>query len=189
LARAGARIGKIYCFEPSAFLHAHIEAAGDGRVVLVKKGISDTVGPMTLYANHGGSAMASLVQRNLDHADIPFAPVETVDVTTVDQVIEEFGIDIVHFAKFDIEGLEYKALRGAERALAEGRIRALAFEFGGTDIDSRTYFRDFWQLLTQHRYAIAIINPLGPPRRLTRYHERFEVFRTTNFVAWTDKWT
>jgi FkbM family methyltransferase len=187
LAQAGARVGKIYCFEPSVFLHEHIAAVHDDRVVLIKKGISDAVGPMTLYGNHGGSALASLVRRDLDHADIAFAPVETVDVTTVDQVIAEFGIDIVHFAKFDIEGLEYKALLGAERALSEGRIRALAFEFGGTDIDSRIFFRDFWHLLNRHRYAIAIINPLGPPRRIARYSERLEVFRTTNFVAWTDK--
>ncbi len=187
LSRAGPRIGKVYCFEPSAFHDAALRSLADDRVVVVKQGIADAAGRMTLYAERDGSALASLVRRDLAHAKITFGPVEAVDVTTIDQAIETYGIDVVHFAKLDIEGLEYKALLGAERSLEKGRIRALAFEFGGTDIDSRTYFRDFWQLLTRHGYRIARINPIGAPRLLKRYSERHEVFTTTNFVAWTEK--
>jgi FkbM family methyltransferase len=186
LARAGGRVGRVYCFEPAAAHHAALEAIGDPRVTLIKKAIADTAGPMTLYADRNGSGLASLVQRDLRHANIAFAPVATVDVTTVDGVIDELGIDVVHFAKFDIEGLEYRALCGAERALDRGKIRALAFEFGGTDIDSRTYFRDFWRYLTPRGYKLALVNPLGAPRLLKRYSERQEVFQTSNFVAWKD---
>ena len=187
LSRAGSRIGKVYCFEPSAVHQQELRSIGDDRVVVVAQGIADSAGRRTLYAERTGSPMASLVQRDLAHAKLTFGPVETVDVTTIDRAIETFGIEVVHFAKLDIEGLEYMALRGAEQALEKGRVRALSFEFGGTDIDSRTYFRDFWQLLTRHGYRIARINPIGAPRLIKRYGERNEVFTTTNFFAWTEK--
>ena len=112
---------------------------------------------------------------------------ETVEVTTVDQVMDEHGIATVDYAKFDVEGYEYKALLGARYALETKRLRAFAFEFGGTDIDTRTYFRDFWFLLTGYGYKIGIINPLGRPRPIEKYGERLEVFRTTNFIAWIDR--
>jgi FkbM family methyltransferase len=187
LARAGSRVARVYCFEPSMVNHADLLATGDGRMTLVNRAIAESPGQMTLFADRAGSGAASLLHRNLDHRGVAFAPVETVAATTIDVMIGELGIGVVHFAKFDIEGLEYRALLGAEHALKAGRIRALAFEFGGTDIDSRNYFRDFWYLLSGHGYRIALINPLGPPRLIERYGEELEIFRTTNFIAWTDK--
>ena len=41
-------------------------------------------------------------------------------------------------------------------ALSTGAIRALSFEFGSGNINSRTFFRDFWELLTGYRYGIYI---------------------------------
>jgi hypothetical protein len=55
--------------------------------------------------------------------------------------------------KMDIEGHELFALRGAKRALARGVIRPLSFEFGTGNINSRTFFRDYWDLLTSVAWA------------------------------------
>jgi hypothetical protein len=47
--------------------------------------------------------------------------------------------------KMDIEGHELTALKGFGAALDVARV--LQFEFGGCNIDSRTYFQDFWYFL------------------------------------------
>jgi hypothetical protein len=65
--------------------------------------------------------------------------------------------------------------------LAEDAIDHVQFEFGGCNIDSRTYFRDLWDLLSP-RFDLAriVANGVAP---VPRYEERYEIFVTTNFVA------
>ena len=56
---------------------------------------------------------------------------QTVDVKaqTMDAFSAEHGIERIHFAKVDVEGVELLVLRGAKKALAEHRIDVLQLEF------------------------------------------------------------
>jgi hypothetical protein len=60
----------------------------------------------------------------------------------------------------------------------------LTFEFGGCNIDSRTYFQDFWYLLQDYglRYFYRI-TPMGLLVYLPQYDEIDEQFRTTNYLV------
>ena len=187
LATAGGRVRAIYAFEPSAHNFAAIEDIVDERVRLVPLAVGETAGPQTLHYDREGSGLASLHKRRLDHFGIEFSGRETVEVTTIDAFVAENGLQTIDFAKFDIEGHELAALRGAARTLEQGRIKALAFEFGGCNIDSRTYFQDFWYALGALGYQIYVINPLFGVTRLKAYDERHEVFLTTNFIAALDR--
>jgi FkbM family methyltransferase len=181
---AGPKIGRLYCVEPSKHNFPVLEAIGDPRVELLKAALSDKPGEQTLYFDREGSGIASLAHRRLDFHGVSIEGRETVAVTTLDAVLEERKIDRVDFAKFDIEGYEYNAFLGGEKAFARGTIRACAFEFGGCNIDTRTYLRDFWFFLTERNYQIATINPLGSPHPIARYHEGLENFLSTNYIAW-----
>ena len=60
------------------------------------------------------------------------------------------------------------------------------FEFGSANVNSRTFFRDFWDLLTGYGYRVERIIPGGgtPPSAATP--RDLEYFRgATNYVAWT----
>jgi hypothetical protein len=60
----------------------------------------------------------------------------------------------------------------------------MSFEFGGGNINSRTYFRDYWDLLTRHGYEIYRILPGGRRLQIVRYDEDMEYFRgVSNYVA------
>jgi FkbM family methyltransferase len=181
---ASPKIGQILMFEPSRHNFAALESIGDPRTVLMKTALSDKSGEETLYFDREGSGIASLAHRRLDFHGTSMDGRETVAVTTLDAVLEEHRIDRIDFAKFDIEGYEYNAFLGGEKAFARGAIKACAFEFGGCNIDTRTYLRDFWFFLTERNYQIATINPLGPPHTIPRYHEGLEHFTATNYVAW-----
>ncbi len=181
---AGTRLGTLYCVEPSRHNFAVLEAIPDPRVVLLKTALSDKPGEETLYFDREGSGIASLANRRLDFHGVSMEGRETVAVTTLDAVIAERRIARIDFAKFDIEGYEYNAFLGGEKAFSQGVVRACAFEFGGCNIDTRTYLRDFWFFLTERNYRIATINPLGKPHPIARYHEGLENFLATNYVAW-----
>jgi hypothetical protein len=120
--------------------------------------------------------------------DTPFESYQyqqtTVEVRTLDDIIGAYKIDFVDFVKMDIEGHELFALKGAQRALTSGKIGALSFEFGCGNINSRTFFCDFWEILTNANYSLSRITPHGSVIAVTQYYEDLEYFRgATNYIA------
>ncbi|HEY5220743.1 MAG TPA: FkbM family methyltransferase [Candidatus Paceibacterota bacterium] len=181
----GVRVKKIYQFEPSAHNIQILkkEFGGDDRVELLPYAASDKSGAAELFSDVPGSGIASLYKRRLDHFNIEFKAGAPIEMKTVDDVIEKNVIEKVDFMKMDIEGHELSALHGASSALKNGTIRALSFEFGGANIDSRTYFQDFWYLLVPLGYRLFRILPAGSVLPVKNYTEMLENFRTTNYIA------
>lgn len=138
-------------------------------------------GNATLFSDQPGSGLGSLTKRNLDHMNIPFDASEGVQVIRFDaywrDVLQERPIDLI---KLDIEGHELDALAGMGAAL--GATQAVQFEFGGANIDTRTFLRDFFALFGDAGFDIHRITPVGA-QRLTSYRESDEAFTTTNFIA------
>ena len=183
LREAGPRLARLIAFEPSHHNWAEIETIDDPRFTLIRKGLAESEGAAELFMDEPGSGLASLTKRNLDHVGLTMGESETITLTSLDAFAAEAGLTRIDFLKLDIEGHELAALAGATRLLASGAIRALSFEFGGSNIDTRTYFRDFWLLLGAAGYQIERIVPGATPVPITRYHERLECFATTNFIA------
>jgi hypothetical protein len=69
-------------------------------------------------------------------------------------------------------------------SLRAGTIRALSFEFGLNNIESRTFFRDFWDLLVPFGFSIFRIAPGGNLIQIHEYREELEYFKiVSNYVA------
>lgn len=151
------------------------------QVSLQQAALSDVPGRMTLYADRDGSGMASLAQRQLGHLDIRFDPMEEVEVLRFDnywkQALSGRVIDIV---KIDVEGYELMVLRGFGDAIRS--VRVLQFEFGGTNIDTKVFFRDLWSFFEKAGFVLYRITPLGV-MRIEHYNERDELFIIANFIA------
>jgi FkbM family methyltransferase len=180
---AGSSGLEIRIFEPSPtnveILMARFAAAHNVKVV--PKAVGNTTGSATLYANRAGSGIASLTKRRLDHFDISFDHAETVQLIRFEDywtdTLERRRVDIV---KIDIEGHELAALVGFGAALEA--VGVIQFEFGGCNIDTRTYFQDFWYFFQDARFDLYRITPFGL-ERVDRYRECDEVFSATNFIA------
>ena len=87
------------------------------------------------------------------------------------------------FLKVDVEGHELDVFSGAKDALRKGSIKNIQFEFGGCNIDTRTFFQDFWYLLTGYGYTLYRIMPDGSLYRINNYAEKLEAFICTNYFA------
>jgi len=92
-------------------------------------------------------------------------------------VLQRRTIDI---AKLDIEGHELAALQGFGDAIRATKI--IQFEFGGANIDTRTYFQDYWYFFKEHGFDLFRITPFGH-QAIPAYREADEFFSTTNFLA------
>jgi FkbM family methyltransferase len=150
-------------------------------IKIVASGVSNSTGPATLYANKPGSGLGSLTKRNLAHFNIAFDHSDSVNVVRFEeywaQQLDRRQVDIV---KIDIEGHELAALEGFGAAIRATAV--LQFEFGGSNIDTRTFFQDFWYFFQQTDFDIYRITPFGL-ESIERYRESDETFSVTNFIA------
>jgi FkbM family methyltransferase len=131
------------------------------RTTLVEAAVSDKSGIGTMYTPEAWSPAASLHSRRDSYLQQYSFTEEKVKVVSIDEVIKDFNIDFVDFMKLDIEGNELAALQGSQESLRFKCIGALTFEFGSGNINSRTYFHDFWDLLHSFGYKIKRICPGG----------------------------
>jgi FkbM family methyltransferase len=180
---AASRINKIWAFEPGS---ANLEALSTlprDKVEVVTQAVSNTLGSAQLIADAPGSQLASLHRRRLDHFGLTVSELGTVSTITLDTFATRKDISTIDLLKMDIEGHELYALQGAAGLLEQGRIRALTFEFGGCNIDSRTYFQDFWYLLTGYGFRLHRLLPSAGLLPIQRYTEDLETFVTTNYAA------
>jgi hypothetical protein len=134
---------------------------------------------MTLYYDFNSSGMASLYKRDLSHLGINFETTELVNVQTIDEWVEANNI-IPNFIKIDVEGFEILVLKGAVKTLQN--VTAVQFEFGGTAIDAKTFFKDYWNFFQQLNFSIYRYTPLGL-LKINHYSGREELFEYMNYIA------
>lgn len=172
---------RLYLFEPqqACALHLKFDSA-----TLVQAAVGEADSSANLFSPGHAAGNASLHNRKDTYFDNQIFTPTRVPVISIDSFMAENAIETVDFMKMDIEGHELFAMRGAEKAMAQGAIRAMSFEFGSGNINSRTFFRDYWDLLTQHGYEIHRVLPRGRLLRISRYDEDLEYFRgVSNYVA------
>ncbi|MFC5410892.1 FkbM family methyltransferase [Larkinella bovis] len=172
----------VHCFEPSHSTYQTLVAAVTAPTVIKHPfGLSSKTGQLPLYADAEQSGMMSVYSRDLQHLNISFGPMEVATFSTVDAFCREQNIPEISLLKIDVEGHEFSVLEGAQQLLKDQRIRFIQFEFGGTNIDSRTFFRDFWKLLHDDFILYRIVG--NGLRRIDAYSELLEIFVAVNYFA------
>lgn len=175
---------QIWCFEPSVDTFKKLQAnhSGKSNVFLNNIGFGNKNQEVPLYANEPGAHIASLFPLERAYGTTKkLTDFEMVTIRTIDDFLAEKNIPYIDLLKLDIEGNELNALMGAENVINSGRIKAIQFEFGTCNIDSRTYFRDFWNLLSADYRIYRLLKDGMQP--ITFYSEYDEVFATINYYA------
>ena len=136
----------LHCFEPrpDTFDALAGRFARDPRTVCHRLALGREPRTASLFGDDRSAAFTSL------HRDaLPGEParVDEVDVDTLDSVSAELGIGRVDLLKVDVEGHELAVLEGARGLIESGAVDAVQFEFGERNLASRTFLRDFFQLL------------------------------------------
>jgi hypothetical protein len=109
---------------------------------------------------------------------------EIVDIRTLDGYCRDRGITKIDLLKVVVEGHEMSVLKGASGLLSSRRITFITFEFGGCNIDSRTFFQDFYYFFKDlGMKSLCRITPSGRLSPVLQYSEELEYFRTTNYIV------
>ena len=168
-----------YSFEPQSESYARLDKrfANDPRVKTLKVALGGKVGTAELFSAETGDATASLHRNNV----FDQTSSELVQVTTVDQVCADEGIEQIDFLKIDTEGNEMDVLLGASNTIEAGRVSAIQFEFGDPYINTQYHFIDLWKLLSP-RHTIYRILRHGLVA-LDSYSTDLEIYKIANFIC------
>ena len=174
---------EIHIFEPS-LTNTNIlsnKFSLNKNVTVNPVGLSNVNETVKLYSDVLGSGLGSLTKRHLDHFNINFDQSETIKVIKfIDYYNTNFKGQTIDLFKIDVEGHEMDVLEGCEEVI--DNIKCIQFEFGGCNIDTKTYFQDFWYFLKKRNFDIYRISPIGLIS-IDKYSEQLEYFRTTNFIC------
>jgi FkbM family methyltransferase len=185
LVLAAAPDARLYSVEPHPGTFARLEQAARTRgftAIQAACGAASGAAQLSDYADRpDGSQHASLYAGVIGSVWGRPAAVVNVDVTTVDALAEQHGLEAIDLLKIDTEGAELDVLRGAGGLLASGRVHAIQFEFNDTLTISRVFLRDFREALPGfHLYRLLPQGQLS----LEPYHAVFsEIFAYQNIVA------
>jgi FkbM family methyltransferase len=140
-------------------------------------------GPVELYdyALEDASSHASLYREVIERIHRRPSVVHRVRMIRLDDYLENQFIDHVDLLKIDTEGHELSVLTGSKRFIEEGRIEAIQFEFNEMNSSSRTFFKDFFELLPHYDFYRLL--PRGMIR-IEEYNPLYcEIYAYQNIVA------
>lgn len=172
---------EVHAFEPSKKTFEILQRNLSGKKILLHNvGFGNKKEKKTLYSNKDGSGIASVYKRDLDYLGIKMNKKEEINLETLDNFCKKAKIDSIDFLKLDVEGHEVKVLEGAGEMLKNRMIKKIQFEFGGCNIDSRTFFKDFWNILNENYNFYRITNTGLIP--IKKYSEDLEIFAYSNYL-------
>jgi FkbM family methyltransferase len=168
----------IHCFEPNPSAFRSRQAVG----IWHELALGASPGLRELYQDPSKPTMASLHPGAVRVVGLDARLKVKVATTTLDEFCSEHGIERIDLLKIDVEGAEFEVLRGGLGLLEHGAIGIVQFEFGYANLASRTFMRDFYDLLGEthslHRVTPGGLVPLGD------YRLEVEVFASaTNYAA------
>jgi FkbM family methyltransferase len=173
----------IYSFEPEAAAYGKllVNAKPFSNVKTYGIGFGENPGKVPIYSDGSGSTIASIFRRRMLHLGVDAKLSHEITLARLDDFCRENGIYHIDFMKIDVEGAELSVLKGAAGLLKSAAIDIIQFEFGPFDTASKTFFQDFFYLLSPDFRLYRILK--DGTIEIERYDESMEIFLTTNYLA------
>jgi FkbM family methyltransferase len=179
----GDRPFKIFAFEPAKAAYSMLAESTKSipGITTFNFGLGEKPEDIKLYANYEGSGATTLYKEALENFAFNENIAEDICLKMLDKFCSAHAVDKIDFLKIDVEGHELPVLLGGIQMLQQKKIKFIQFEFGAFHVYSRTFFKDFWDLLSPSYKMYRIIS--DGIFEIKSYSETLEIFRTGNFFA------
>lgn len=166
---------RIFAFEPCDLFYQSLlkKFFNNKNIFISDLAMSDKNSIAKLYFDNPPIGTSSLI----------FSPKsQSCNVKTIsfDSWLKKTELEQVDLVKSDVEGYDFKVLKGASKALSEGRVGTWMFEYNYRWIDNRFYLRDVFDFIANKPYEIA---KMGSSLQIYRqWNQELERFFEANFV-------
>jgi len=173
----------IYAFEPLSqnFKLLQENFSTQTGVYLHQMALSDKNDTITIHYNENHPRLSSAIVCNFDHYGFYLDKTEQVDAVSIEFFCQNNQIPHIHLLKLDLEGYDYFALKGANNMILNQNIDLIQFEMGRPNVDSKTFFKDFY-LLLKDSYDLYRILSFGFVK-MSEYSYEYEIFLGCNLLA------
>ncbi len=172
---------EFHLFECAPYCFDALDVLPIPSATINKVAVSEQGGEIELFLPKVGSGLASNFERRDTSVRKHDYDRIMVPCTTLDEYLKGIAKD-VDLLKIDVEGSEMTVLHGAKDSM--DRISAVMFEFGSANINSRTFFLDFWDFFTLRGFVIKRFIPSGHLIGVESYDDSLEYFRgASNYLA------
>jgi len=144
---------KIYSFEPHPEnFNILKKQANKHKFIPVNLGVSSENKEFILYGSEkDDEGVFSSFHSEVLNDIYKEKPLEyKVQAIKVEDFIKEKGIDHVNLMKIDTEGHNLEVLKGAKNLIDNGKIDVIQFEFNEMNIISRSFLKDFIEILKNY---------------------------------------
>lgn len=177
---------QMFVFEPHprTFQELSKNLVSYQQVTLFNQGVSDQKGELELfdYEERDGSSHASLYKGVIEDIHGAKAISHKVETVVLDTVFQNHQIDRIDLLKIDTEGHELNVLHGATHYLTNNLIDVIHIEFNEMNVVSKTYFKDFHDLLAKNYHLYRLL-PNGVLPLNDYIPVRMELFAFQNIIA------
>lgn len=174
----------LYAFEPHPKTFKVLtDNVHQSNFIAVNAAAGQEDGMLSLYDYEAkdGSSHASLYQDVIENIHQQKSIEHKVQVLSLGAYASSKNIEKIDLLKIDTEGNELNVLKGMSAYIQSGKIEAIHFEFNEMNVSSRTFFRDFWELLPGYDFYRLL--PTGMTK-IESYNPVFcEIFAYQNIVA------
>jgi FkbM family methyltransferase len=174
----------MYAFEPHPKTYAVLtNAMRQSNFLPANAAAGEKEGEFSLfdYESQDGSSHASLYKDVIENIHKAKSIEHKVMVIELGAFARSKNIEKIDLLKIDTEGNELSVLKGILGYIEAGKIEAIHFEFNEMNVSSRTYFRDFWELLPNYDFYRLLPDGMA---RIDRYSPLYcEIFAYQNIVA------
>jgi FkbM family methyltransferase len=178
---------KIFIFEPNPTTFSYLEKSfeGDHNIIALNAGLSSHRNELELYVypereTTGHASVYKEVFKKLHSESSPIS--FKCEFNTLDQFMSDQCISYINFLKIDTEGHEIDILKGGKQALENRQIGIIQLEFNEMNVISRTFLRDFYDLIGDS-YLFYRIQRSGLLRPLGKYWAGNEIFQFQNIIC------
>ncbi len=168
--------GHVYAFEPGMselnLLRQNISVNNMNNVTIIEKAVSRRKGTAKFAISRDG-AMNSLLENNHPSQDVETW--QDVEITTIDDIIEELDIKKIDFIKIDVEGAEKLVFEGGENFFSLNFGKAIVL-FEASDLTSKSFgysTEDLLNKLIENGFFLYYIGAGSQLFPISEYHPRF----------------
>ena len=153
------------------------------RYCAINKACGERNGHISLfdYMVNDGSSHASIYKGVIENIHGADSVEHKVELVKLDDELSKLGVDCISLLKIDAEGNELQVLLGASYYIKRRKIKAIHFEFNEMNVISRSYFRDFFNLLDGFSLYRLLPHGMIPIDKYIPFY--CEIFAYSNVVA------